>query len=232
MTDTFLGQILNKDNIVHIGALFYLAGFLFRNQLLLRGLIIAGDVVYIAYFFLAPATPLWGAIFWSALFMVVNLVMIGLILRDGMNFGLSPSQRRLFEALHDLSPGQFRQLMRLAHEGTAKAPTVITREGKPLNRLYFILEGRIGIEKRGGRSTIAAESFVGEIAFLLDRPATATVTLEPGCHFFGWPSAELKAMLEASPSLAGALRAAMNRNLATKVAQSELAGARAGEVVA
>lgn len=49
-----------SENIVHAGALLYLAGFLFRNQLILRGLIIAGDFVYILYFYFAPEVPLWG----------------------------------------------------------------------------------------------------------------------------------------------------------------------------
>lgn len=228
MTDTLVGSIFHRDNIVHVGALFYLAGFLFRNQILLRGLIIAGDLVYIAYFFLAPATPLWGAIFWSSLFMAVNFWMIGLILAEQMHFRLSPTERQLFDALEDLTPGQFRQLLRLAHEGTADAAMVITGEGRPLDSLYFVLTGPIGIAKRGSRAVLDAGTFIGEIAFLLDRPATATVTLERGCHYFLWPAAALKQAMEAKPALGHSLRAAMNRNLAMKVAQAEVSGRPAG----
>ena len=224
MTDSFLDLIVHKDNIVHIGALLYLSGFLFRNQILLRGLIILGDVVYIAYFFLAPATPLWGAIFWSALFMAVNCWMIGLILAEQMHFRLSASERQLHDALKDLTPGQFRQLLKLAHEGTAEAPMVITAEDQELDQLFFVLEGRMNIETRGGRATIDAGTFIGEIAFLLERPATATVTLQRGCHFFVWPAAALKKLPEAKPALGASFRAAMNRNMATKVADAELAG--------
>ena len=53
-------HILVSENIVHVGALLYLAGFLFRNQIVLRSLIIAGDFVYILYFYFAPDVPLWG----------------------------------------------------------------------------------------------------------------------------------------------------------------------------
>jgi hypothetical protein len=41
-----------------VGALLYLPGFLFRDQLILRGLIILGDLVYILYFYFAPEIPL------------------------------------------------------------------------------------------------------------------------------------------------------------------------------
>ena len=230
MSDTLFHSIFQKDNIVHIGALLYLSGFLFRNQILLRGLIILGDIVYIAYFFLAPATPLWGAIFWSGLFMLVNCWMIALIVAETKHFRLTPTERQLHDALVDVTPGQFRQLLKLAHEGTAEAPMVITQEGKPLDSLYFVLTGAIAIEKRGGRAMIDAQTFIGEIAFLLDRPATATVTLERGCHYFLWPAAELKKTMEAKPALGGSLRAAMNRNLAMKVAQAEVS-ARAPPLV-
>ena len=217
-----IDSLFTKDNIVHIGALFYLAGFLFRNQILLRGLIVAGDLVYIAYFFLAPAEPLWGAIFWSSLFVVVNLWMIGLIVTERMHFSLTAEQRRLFDALQDLSPGQFRRLLKIAEQGSSRDRMVITREGKPLDRLYFVLTGPIRIEKAGRRAMMEAETFIGEIAFLLDRPATATVTLEPGCSYFTWSSAALKKAMEAKPALGVALTAAMNRNLANKVARSEV----------
>ncbi len=84
-----LESIWNKDNIVHIGAAFYLAGFLFRDQLMLRAFIIGGDVVYILYFLLAPNEPLWGGVFWSAVFMAVNAWMIGGIVADRTQFRMS-----------------------------------------------------------------------------------------------------------------------------------------------
>jgi hypothetical protein len=82
-----------SENIVHVGALLYLAGFLFRNQLILRGLIIAGDFVYILYFYFAPDVPLWGGIFWSVMFTVVNLAMIGLIIADTLHFNLTANEK-------------------------------------------------------------------------------------------------------------------------------------------
>jgi hypothetical protein len=85
-----------SGNIVHVGALLYLAGFLFRNQLILCGLIIAGDFVYILYFYFAPEVPLWGGIFWSVMFTVVNLAMISLIVADTMHFNLTANEKSFF----------------------------------------------------------------------------------------------------------------------------------------
>jgi CRP-like cAMP-binding protein len=61
---------------------------------------------------------------------------------------------------------------------------------------------------------------LAEIAFLLSRPATATVTLEPGCHYCVWDSKTLHAVLNGNPALRTSMSAAMNRKLAEKVAQA------------
>ncbi len=226
VTSSLFDGILHKENIIHIGAMFYLAGFLFRNQMLLRGLIIGGDVIYLVYFFLAPATPLWGAIFWSAMFIAVNAWMIGQLVMENRHFSLTDTERKLFNLLQDLTPGQFRALLKLAQQHRTTAQMEITQEGMPLNKLYFVLSGNIAIEKRGRRAVTDAETFIGEIAFLLDRPATATVTLEPGCTYFVWNSAALKKAMDDKPALGTSLIAALNRNLANKVAMAEVSGRR------
>lgn len=215
-----LDYLMHSENIVHIGALLYLAGFLFRDQLTLRGLIIVGDFVYILYFYFAPETPLWGGIFWSTMFTIANVGMIGLIVAERMHFKLTPTERRLFDLLETLTPGQFRELIRNAKSDTTTAPVTITSERLPLDRLYFVLDGTVLIEKNGRQALTAPETFIGEIAFLLGRPATATVILEPGCSYFVWDATALRALLQAKPDLNNALTSAMNKKLAQKVANA------------
>ncbi|MCA3574201.1 MAG: hypothetical protein IOC86_09810 [Aestuariivirga sp.] len=217
-----LESLLVSENIVHAGALLYLMAFLFRDQIILRSLIIAGDFVYILYFYFAPEVPLWGGIFWSTMFTIVNLVMIAIIVADQMHFRLDKSERQLFDLLQDLSPGQFRQLLKAGREELAASHIAITREGAPLEELYFVLDQPMIIEKKGHRALAASDTFVGEIAFLLDQPATATVTLQPGTAYFVWNSTALKSLMQAKPGLGNALSIAMNKKLAQKIAVGSL----------
>jgi hypothetical protein len=99
LSSTVFEQLLDSRNIVHMGALLYLCAFLFRDQLVLRGLILLGDLAYILYFYFAPEVPLWGGIFWSAMFTAVNVVMIWLIFFDEVQFSLPANDRKLFELL-------------------------------------------------------------------------------------------------------------------------------------
>lgn len=217
-------HILSSENIVHVGAILYLTGFLFRNQLILRALIILGDIIYVLYFYFAPEVPLWGGIFWSAMFMLVNAAMIAAIVSDRMHFRLSRSERRLFGLLKELSPGQFRKLLSLAREQIAVSHLAITVEDKPLDELYFVLDREIEIEKKGNRAVIPSDTFIGEIAFLLSQPASATVTIEPGTPYFVWNVRDLKHLMQAKPDLGTALNLALNRKMAAKIAASGFLG--------
>jgi hypothetical protein len=217
-------HVLSSDNIVHIGAILYLAGFLFRNQIILRTLIIAGDIVYILYFYFAPEVPLWGGIFWSTMFMLVNAAMVTAILSDRMHFRLSRTEKRLFELLKEMTPGQFRKLLAASREQIAVSHLAITIEDKPLDELYFVLERNIEIEKKGTSAVIPSDTFIGEIAFLLSQPASATVTIEPGTPYFVWNAKDLKQLMQSKPDLGTALNLALNRKMAQKIAASGFLG--------
>ena len=215
-----IADLFVSKNIVHVAALLFLLGFLSRDQFILRGLVLLGDLLYVLYFYFAPDEPLWGGIFWSAMFAIANVAMLWLIFLDEVQFSLRADERKLFDLLADLTPGQFRKLLKAGSQQVATSPVVITRENEPSNALYFIIDGKITIGKGGQRTVSEGKTFIGEIAFLLARPATATVTLEPGCHYCMWDSKTLHAVLNGNPALRTALSAAMNRKLAEKVAQA------------
>lgn len=73
------------------------------------------------------------------------------------------------QQLLDLADGQARRVV--------PAGTVLVHEGTPLRELYVLVDGRLQVEKAGTTvATIAAPgACVGEMALLLDVPATATV---------------------------------------------------------
>ena len=220
MSFAVIADLFVSKNIVHVAALLFLLGFLSRDQFILRGLVLLGDLLYVLYFYFAPEEPLWGGIFWSAMFAIANVAMLWLIFLDEVQFSLRADERKLFDLLADLTPGQFRKLLKAGSQQVATSPIVVTRENEPSNALYFIIDGKITIGKGGQRTVSEGKTFIGEIAFLLARPATATVTLEPGCHYCVWDSKTLHAVLKGNPALRTALSAAMNRKLAEKVAQA------------
>jgi CRP-like cAMP-binding protein len=127
---------------------------------------------------------------------------------------------RLFRRLDTMTPGEFRRMMRLASWHTARSDTVLTRESEPLDRLYYVLDGAITIEKLGRSNAIDAGLFIGEVAFLLTQSASATVTVAPEARYVEWNAGALRRLLIRAPSLRIAFNAALNRDMAAKVARA------------
>lgn len=209
-----------SQSLVHVAAIVGVAAMMFRNQLMLRGLLILSTSLYILYYVVVPDVPLWDAIFWSVVMIGVNGFMIVRIAFDRAKFGLDEEEERLFASLGGLTPGQFRSLMADATWRTAESRMILTREGAPLDKLYYVLDGAIGIAKGGRSFPIGGGAFIGEIAFLRRQPATATVTLETGTRYVEWAARDLARLLASNPPLKISLDTIFNADMAAKVARA------------
>ena len=122
---------------------------------------------------------------------------------------MSEEDRRLHGLLDALTPGEFRRLMRAGSWHRADGAVTITHENRPLGRLTYVLDGTITIDKAGHRFTVEPPTFIGEVAFLTDRPASATVTLSSGARYVTWDMGRLRRILLREPSLRIGLGAAL-----------------------
>lgn len=215
-------NLFDSQQIVHVAALLQLGGYLFRDQIIMRSLLIGGSFVYVLYYLLAPATPLWGGMFWSIAFSAVNLTMVLLLVQDRRIGTMSEEDNRLFVLLAGLSPGEFRKLRKMADRVEVGTEQQVTTEGQGLEHLYFLIEGSARVRKGETELLVNGPLFVGEVAFLLGRPASATVLLDPGAIYLRWDSRALKQLALRSPSLRIAFTEALNRDMALKVAESSL----------
>jgi hypothetical protein len=217
------GMITMQDvlqNLVHLGAIFYLVCFLFRDQILLRSFAIAGDFAYVAYYYNVADQPLWGAIFWNVPNVLINLAMIALILRDNRTTSFTDNELKLYRSLNMLSPSDFRKIVRLGKWGKANADTLLAAEGQPLGLLHYVLEGDVEIDKGGRKINAEPGMFIGEIAFLKQRPASATVKIRPGSVYISWLHTDLMRAQIKYDSLKNAIGSMLNSDMAEKVARS------------
>lgn len=212
--------LLHRENLIHIAAAIFLSGFLFRDQIMLRGLVIVGNFVYVVYFYIVVDHPLWGGIFWSVIGIVINAVMIARIVADRTHFGLGEDERAVHSRLDALTPGEVRRLMKAGRWRTAESEIVLSEEGHPLAELAYVIDGAATVEKGGARFALALPAFVGEVAFLTQRPASATVRLAPGTRYVSWEMGALQRLLLRAQSVRIGLGAALNRDMAEKVARA------------
>jgi hypothetical protein len=209
---------LIKLGLVHIAALINVSGMFFRDQFMLRLLVLVSTLLYIMYYIIVPATPLWDAIAWCVVLIGVNAVVMVLIILDRKQFMLTDAESRLFRSLLTFSPGEFRKLMKAANWNDVHESRTLTMEGKTPESLFFILDGDIEVSKRDRSLSLPAGVFIGEIGFLLDRPASATVKVKSGARYVEWSREALSALLKEYPALKTALDARLSIDLAGKVA--------------
>jgi|JI10StandDraft_1071094.scaffolds.fasta_scaffold53628_2 hypothetical protein len=207
------------QHLIHVGAILYLVCFLFRDQIALRTFAIAGDFAYMAYYYTAAAQPLWEAIFWIIPNMGINIVMIFLILRDRRMTTLSDDEMSLYQNLRGISPGQFRRLIKTGHWRRIAEPTTLTEEDQTLDQLHYVLHGDVEVDKGGRKIRVDPAVFIGELAFLRKKPATATVKVYPGAIVVSWRHADLAAITAKDEGLNTALALLLNSDLAEKVAR-------------
>ena len=153
--------------LVHAATATYVLGFLFRNQFILRGLILIGTAFYILYYYFHTDEPLWDAIVGSVLIGTATIIGIGRILYSRIPTGMNQRDRELFEGLGGLEPGEFRDLMRIANRVECPRTTELTREGAIPRSLYYVISGCAVVEKGTASFRIGPHAFVGEVAFFL-----------------------------------------------------------------
>jgi len=205
---------------VYAAFVFDVFGFLARDELWLRLQMMAAMMLYIIYYYLVADAPLWDAIITNGTLAAVNLAMIFVVIAERTTFSMTSETAQLYKKFTMLSPGQFRRLLRLGARTTAIDPKVLVTEGAPIDTVYFVINNTARLEKNDEVFPLESGSFVGEIGFLTDQPASATVSVDAGTEYFAWDVAELHRVFARSTGLRNALLAQLNKDLANKLSRS------------
>lgn len=212
--------------LVYIAFLLDLLGFLARDELWWRSLMLGASAFYLVYYYAVTDVPLWDALYTNGFLALVNLAMIVVVIVERTTFSMSTETANLYRAFPMLTPGQFRRLLRAAHFSRHDEPVQLTSEGHRPDHLWFLVDGQLDLSKAGQAAVIEGPQFVGEIAYLTGDPASATVTARAGAQTLRWTPAALDRLIRRSPNLQAGLVAHFNLDLARKVAASQPAGAR------
>jgi CRP-like cAMP-binding protein len=210
-------ESMYPGGLVHIGAILYLVCFAFRDQIWLRSFAILGDLFYTSYYFLAADQPLWEAILWNIPAISINVFMIYLILNDNRMPQLKEHELLLFRKLARLTPGQYKKLLKGTAWQTSAEPVTLTEEGRKPGNLFFVLQGDVSMEKQGARRGIPTNTFIGEVAYLQEGPASARVDVSGESVIAKWPHDFLKKLFEKDEALKSAFTAMMASDLASKL---------------
>lgn len=220
---------MTVDTFVYLAFALALVGYIARDELWFRLLMLAASGNYLAYYFTVAEAPLWSAITTSGTLALVNLCVIVIVILERTSFTMSRQEVSIYRSFGMLTPGQFRRIMRIATVRTATSPVRLTVEGKRVANLHFVTEGGVVVTKQGQRTEIPARIFVGEIAYVTGNPASATVEVAPGSVWIEWDPERLRTLTRRHPAVGVALVAQFNADLLSKVAASQPIGRAAAE---
>jgi len=123
--------------------------------------------------------------------------------------------RSVFTGLDDV---QIARLLVAGQFNDIAKGTTLTEENKPLDTLFFICEGHAKVTVAGSEiAHLEKGNFVGEIAFLTENPATATVVAEDSVRALVFDRGELNQFFRNEAEVAGLIYQLLGRELAQKL---------------
>ena len=205
--------------LIFVGLLLRAAGFMVRDELMLRVLVFSSTFFDIAFYML-QSPSIWGAVLTNSVMVGINLVMILIIITERSSMFMSAQDRLVFQHFRTLTPGQFRRVNRMAKWRVTEGEEVLLREGERSDELFFINSDAFFVVKQGQRYDARGPAFAGEIMLLQGGVASATVLVPEGAVVARWNAERLRQAMHKNRPLENALIARFGHDLADKVRHS------------
>lgn len=199
----------------------YVFGFLFRDQIYTRLLVVIGSSFYIFYYATVGPTPLWDAIIGSALIALSSLQGLLLLLWGRMEIAVPRSARHIYTSFGKIEPGHFRRLIKFADRRVIDAPLVLVEQNKRPDMLWYLVDGNATLRREGQDDVVlSGPAFIGEIAWMTTGLASATVIADAGVELLGWTRNDLRRAMRYNAKLEIALESLIAQDIARKLAKS------------
>ena len=177
--------------------------FLVKDILYLRLVSVLASLFSVFYNYTIPIEPMWLAINWNIVFIVVNIYHIAVLIYEKRPVHMSPKYKELYETMFkDMTPVEFLKITKIADWIHFKEGEVITQQKHTVDTLNLIYNGTVNVTVDGSKvAQLKDGQFVGEMSFLTEKPATATCVVKHDTELLVWPQKEFKDLLKRNPSL-------------------------------
>ena len=184
----------------------------------LRVSAVIGLFLEIAYFRLT-GSDLKAGIGWDLIFIGINLFQLIWLVRERASLRLPEKDAPLLrQALLGLDDSQIAKLLTAADWKEAVPGETLTKQDTAVDSLYFLCSGRASVEVNGSFVTYLEKgSFVGEIAYLTNNLATATVVIDEPSRILAFSKLRMAKVTAADKEISGIIYQLLGRDLAMKM---------------
>lgn len=215
-------RLLNMTPIHYLGNLAFIlvaCSFMVKDILWLRLLSVTGSLCSIGYNAYVTTQPLWVPISWNLFFISLNFFHITKIIYGNRTIALNEKEQELYQmSFGQLNLIEFSKLIRMGQWRKAESGVVLVKEGQPMEELLMIYNGHVDIVVKDNETEkivngLKDGQFIGEMSFLSNHPATATVRTVHPTEYVCWKQKDLKELMARNPSLLFSLQAAMGAQI-------------------
>ena len=177
--------------------------FLVKDILWLRLVSVLASLFSIFYNWVIPIEPMWIAIGWNFIFILLNLYHIAVIIYEKRPVQMSPKHKELYETMFKgMTPVEFLKITKIADWVHFKSGEVITQQKHAVETLNLIYNGTVDVAVDSKKvAELKDGQFVGEMSFLTEKPATATCITKHDTELLVWKQEQFKELLKRNPSL-------------------------------
>tara|TARA_Y100000389_G_scaffold199524_1_gene238072 strand:- start:1661 stop:2314 length:654 start_codon:yes stop_codon:yes gene_type:complete len=196
--------------------------FLVKDILYLRLVSIVASLFSVLYNFYIPAEPMWIAIGWNIIFILLNLYHVAVIIYEKRPVDMTDKEKELYETMFKgLTPVEFLKITKVAEWKKFNTPLPIITQGKPVKDLILIYNGTVDVLVNDNKvAELKDGQFVGEMSFLTEKPATATCKVEHNAECLVWPQQDFKDLLKRNPSLYFTIQSLLSEQVSNNLVSS------------
>ena len=189
--------------------------FMVKDILWLRILSISASTCSIIYNYNVAGLPLWVPISWNVFFISLNLYHIFKIIYGNRVIYLNDKEKELYRILFSsLNLIEFSKLIKMGEWKQSNPGEILIKEKQIMTDLYLIYNGKVEILVADKKvNELKDGQFIGEMSFLSNEVASATVKTMYPTEYLKWNQAKLKELMSRNPSIIYSLQAAMGSQL-------------------
>ena len=196
--------------------------FLVKDILYLRLVSVVASLFSVLYNFYIPVEPMWIAIGWNIIFILLNLYHVAVIIYEKRPVDMTDKEKELYETMfRNLTPVEFLKITKVAEWKKFNTPLPIITQGKPVKDLILIYNGTVDVLVNDNKvAELKDGQFVGEMSFLTEKPATATCRVEHNAECLVWPQKDFKDLLKRNPSLYFTIQSLLSEQVSNNLVSS------------
>lgn len=219
LTSLFLGLLEYFPTTLQISYCVTAFAYLLKDILWLRFTLIVSASLVIAYNYIDALQTNLNEVYWHALFILINVLQLIMMMRDVSGARLNAAEKEIYiQIFPSLTPADFHKLIKAGKLISYSKDTVLTREGFPINKLYLIHRGTVSVTKAGSHiADLGKNAFIGEMAFVTNRMASATVTVSRDSKIFTWEFHHLQAIMKGNSKMQNNFHASLGTDMAKKL---------------